>query len=194
MAAFADSRRGAVQQLFAIGAVMAVGYVLTRILHFTNDALNIAFVCLLLLVPIFAVRPVLRMGHWPKVAATILLAPLLAISLLCLLFTITCDVPAVIERRELSRDLATVSQEHYSVHLLWQETAGGAVGPHGLGLEQRMFVVPGLYLVKHLDYFEGANEGSLAIENGDRVRVHIPKSESHREVARVYELKRRVYF
>ena len=65
-----------------------------------------------------------------------------------------------------------------SVHLLWEETAGGALGPHGVGLEQRMFVVPGLYLVKPLDYFEGAHEGSLAFEGTDKVRVYIPKHES----------------
>ena len=30
-----------------------------------------------------------------------------------------------------------------SVHLLWEETAGGALGDHGVSLK-RMFVAPGL--------------------------------------------------
>jgi hypothetical protein len=194
MAASADDRRNAAQHLLVVAALMSVGYLFIRTLRFTNGALNVAFVFLFFLLPFLAIRPVLRLRRWPKLAVSIFLAPLLAVSLLCLLLTVTCDIPAVVERRELSRELATVRQGHYSVHLLWQETAGGAVGPHGVGLEQRMFVVPGLYLVKHLDYFEGAHEGSLSFEGTDKVRVHIPKSDLHQEVDKVYALERRVYF
>jgi hypothetical protein len=68
------------------------------------------------------------------------------------------------------------------------------LGPHGVALEQRMFVVPGLYMVRHLDYFEGAHEGSLSAEGADRVRVHIPKSDLHQEIDLVYSLRRLVYF
>jgi len=190
----ADDRRTSVRQLLVLAALIAVGYLCIRALRFTNEGLNLAFVCAFLLIPFFAVRPVLRLRRWPKVLTTILLAPVLALCLLCLLVTVTCDIPAVAKHRELSRELSTVQQEHYSVHLLWQETAGGAVGPHGVGLEQRMFIVPGLYVVKHLDYFEGAHEGSLSAEGADKVRLHIPKSNLHQEVDQVYSLKRRVYF
>lgn len=120
--------------------------------------------------------------------------PLLTVSLICLLITVTCDGSALVMHRELRRELATVEAERYSVHLLWQETTGGAVGPHGVGLEQRMFILPGLYLVRYVDYFEGAQQGSLALEGGNRVRVHIPKSAMNAEVNRVYPLKPRVYF
>lgn len=68
------------------------------------------------------------------------------------------------------------------------------MGPHGVGLEQRMFMVPGLYMVRHLDYFDGVREGSLAAVGEDKVRVHIPKNGMHQEVDRVYSLKPRVYF
>ncbi|HKN74505.1 MAG TPA: hypothetical protein VJW94_04955 [Candidatus Acidoferrum sp.] len=173
---------------------MAIGYLFTRTLRFTNEALNLTFVCLYFLLPFFAIRSVLRLRRWPKLAASIFLVPLLAISTLCLLLTATCEIPAVVEHRELSREVATLRMEHCTVHLLWQETAGGAVGPHGVGLEQRMFLVPGLYLVKHLDYFEGAHEGSLLLVGNDKVRVHVPKSDLHQEVDKVYALKRRVYF
>ena len=57
-----------------------------------------------------------------------------------------------------------------------------------------MFIVPGVYVVRHLDYFEGVHEASLAAEDGDKVRVHIPKSDMQQEVDRVYSLKPRVYF
>ena len=74
------------------------------------------------------------------------------------------------------------------------ETAGGALGPHGLSVEQRMFIAPRLYVIKNLDYFEGAHEGSLSAKGTDNVRLHIPKSGSHAEVERIYPLKHRVYF
>jgi len=194
MVAFADNRRSAVLQLLVVAALMAVSYLCIRTLRFTNDGLDVAFVCLFFLLPFLAIRPVLRLRRWPKVAAAIFLVPLLTLSLLCLLFTVTCDIPAVVERRELRRELGSVRQGHYSVHLLWQETAGGALGSHGVALEQRMFVFPGLYVVRHLDYFEGASEGSLSAGGADKVKVHIPKSDSHQEIDQVYSLKRRVYF
>jgi len=57
-----------------------------------------------------------------------------------------------------------------------------------------MFIVSGLYIVKHLDYFEGAYQGDLSVEGADKVRLHIPKTTFHQEIDRVYLLKRRVYF
>jgi len=111
--------------------------------------------------------------------AAIVLAPLLALSLLCLLFTASCDLPAVMQHREMSRQLSHVQWGNYSIHLLWEETPGGAVGPHGVVLEQRKAIVPGLYLVKQLDYFEDANEGSLSVDEAGRIRLHIPQSPAH---------------
>jgi len=190
----ADYRRNPVPDLMVLAALMSLPYLCMRTLHFTNDLLNVAFVCSFLLIPFLAVRPVLRLRGWPKLVTTILLTPLLALSLLLLLVTASCDIPAAIKHRELSRELGCIQQRHYSVHLLWQETAGGAVGPPGVALEQRMTIIPGLYLVKRLDYFEEAHEGGLSAEGTDTVRLHIPKSFSHQQVDQLYSLKSRVYF
>ena len=190
----ADESRGAARQLLVVVALIAVGYLCIRILRFTNDGLNLAFVCVFLLLPFLAIKPVLRLHRWPKVLSTILLAPLLALSLVMLLFTAACDIPAALQHRELVREVSSISQGRYSVHLLWEETSGGAVGPHGVGLEQRMFIVPGLYVVKHLDYFEGARSGSLSAEGNDKVLLHIPEETGHAAINRVYSLKRGVYF
>ena len=190
----ADYRRNPVTDLIALAALMPLGYLCMQTLRFTNDLLNVAFVCSFLLIPFLAVRPVLRLRGWPKAVTTIFLTPLLALSLLLLLVTASCDIPAILKHRELSRELARVQQRHYSVHLLWQETAGGAVGPHGVALEQRMTIIPGLYVVKRLDYFDEAHEGDLSAEGSDKVRLHIPKSFSHQQVDQVYSLKSRVYF
>jgi hypothetical protein len=193
--------RNSVRQLLALAALMAVGYGCIRTLRFTNGWLNFVFVCAFLLIPFLAIRPLLRLRRWPRVLTTILLSPFFAISLLLLLVQASCEAPALIEHRELSRELRVAQQGHYSIHLLWEETAGGAVGPHGVGLEQRMFIFPGLYAVKYLDYFEDyfewTTEGSLSVEGADKVRLRITRRGvgglSH-EIDRVYSLKPWVYF
>lgn len=194
MTASPDERPKAAGTLLILAALMALGYLCIRTLRFTNDFLNVAFVCSFLLIPLLAVRPMLRLGGWPKLVTAILLAPLLVLSLLFLLFTVSCDVPAVIEHLELSRELAYIQQGRYTVHLLWERSAGGAIGSHGVVLEQRMSILPGLYVVKDLDYFEGAHEGSLSTDAAEKVMLHIPQYGMHQEVDRVYSLKPRVYF
>ena len=189
-----DHLHNSVRQLLVVAALMVVGYFCIGTLRFTNDALNLAFACAFFITPFLAIRPVLRLRRWRKVVSTVFLAPVLAICFFFLLTTVTCDVPALIKHRELSRELSAVQQQHYSVHLLWEETAGGAVGPHGVGLEQRMFIVRGLYLVKEVDYIEGEYEGGLIAEGADKIRLHIPKRNGRPDIDKVYSLKPRVYF
>jgi hypothetical protein len=57
-----------------------------------------------------------------------------------------------------------------------------------------MTIIPGLCVVKRLDYFEEAHEGGLSAEGTDKLRLHIPKSFSHQQVDQDYSLKSRVYF
>jgi hypothetical protein len=189
-----DERRKSAWQLVGLAALMAFGYFCIRTLRFTNEGFNLGFVCAFLFLPFLAIRPVLRLHHWPKALTTILLAPLLAISVLALLFTVACNIPAFVEHRELARELSTVTQGSYSVHLLWEETAGGALGSHGVILEQRMFLVPGLYVVRHLDYFKGAHNGSVFIEAPNTIKVHIGKLKDREEMDKFYSLKSKVYF
>lgn len=71
------------------------------------------------------------------------------------------------------------------------------MGPHGVSLEQRMNILPGIYLVKSLDYFEGASEGTLSWAGADRISLYIPIAGYHndqKDVRRVYSLKPRLYF
>lgn len=194
MAGQISDTRVAVRQLLLIAALMSLGYLCIRILRFTSDLLNLVFVCVFLLIPFLGIRPVLRLHHWTKWITIVLLFPLMAFSLLSLVFMVSCDIPVTVQHRELSRELASVRQGHYSVHLLWQETAGGALGPHGVGLEQRMSIAPGLYVVRQVDYFEGVSEGRLSSEGPNQVRLRIPGSYGRREVDKVYTLKQRVYF
>ena len=58
-----------------------------------------------------------------------------------------------------------------------------------------MFILPGLYVVRYLDYFEGAYDGSLSADAHDKVRLHVAARENwNPEVDRVYALKPWVYF
>lgn len=177
-------------QLLVIATLIGLGYICIRTLRFTNSGLNLAFVCGFFLIPFFAIRPMLRLHRWRRALVAVPLTLFLAISSVALLFTVSCDIPAYAKHTESSRELSTIQQRRYSVHLLWEETAGGAVGRHGVVLEQRMFIVPGLYTVKYLDYFEGACEGNLSVAGTDKVKLHIPKScSSQQEAEKVYSLK-----
>jgi hypothetical protein len=165
--------------------------------RFTYDGLNLAFAGLFLLLPFFAIKPTLRLPRWAKVTTLILLVPMLGISVLGLLGMAACNIPAAVNHAQLSRELCVLQHGEYSVHLAWEETAGGAIGPHGVSLEQRRKIVPGLYLVKSLDYFEGAREGTLSWAGRDRVSLHIPVAgyyDDQKNIQREYSLKPWLYF
>ncbi len=185
-----------VWQFVGLATLMAFMYLCMCTLCFSNNWLNITFVCLFYLLPFLAVRGALRLRlrRRSKVVAAVVLVPILAISLFSLLMIAIFDISAEVGHRQLSRELGTVSQGSYSVHLAWEESAGGALGPHGVILEQRRIVVPGLYAFKTLDYFDGASEGSLSAAGPDSVELHIPHWSGHQDVDRVYSLKPWLYF
>jgi hypothetical protein len=180
-----DNRRNSVRQLLGVAALMAVGYLCFRTLRFTNGGLNLVFVCAFLLLMFLAIQRLLSLGRWPRMLTTTLLTA----TVLLLLMKTACGMPDLM----LSRELSVVQQRHCSVHLLLE--TGGGWGPHGVGLEQRMFILPGLYVVKYLDYFDGAHDGSLSVEAQDTVRLHVAARENwNPEINRVYALKPWVYF
>ena len=195
MCAVGSSNRKSAGQLIAIAVMMSVGYLCVRSLRFTYEGLNLIFLCAFLLTPFLAIRPVLRLGRWTKLLGTIFLTPLLSLSLLLLLFSAACGNFG--RHPELVRDLSTVQQGRYSVHLV-RDASGGALGPHGLTVQQRMTVVRGLYLIKSVDFLDGAYEGSLSPEPSDKVRVHISTairgSRWEHGGEEVYSLKPKVYF
>jgi len=183
-----------VWQFIGLAALMTFMYWCMCTLCFSNNWLNLAFVCLFYLLPFLAVRGALRLGRQAKVVAAVVLAPILIMSLFFLFGMAIFDIPAEVGHRQLSRELGTVEQGRYSVHLAWEETAGGALGPHGVRLEQRRIIVPGLYAFRTLDYFDGAREGSLSAAGPDSVELHIPDTRVHQEIDRVYSLKPWLYF
>jgi hypothetical protein len=186
-----------IRRLVFLAALTIAMYSCMRTLRFTHDGLNIAFECLFNLLPLFAIKPALRLRRWPKILALTLLTPLLAISVLGLFGMVACEIPGAVNHRQLSRELCRIQQGPYTVHLVWEETSGGAVGPHGVSLEQRRSILPGVYAVKYLDYFEGASEGSLSFVGPDKVALYIPIAgydQDRKNIQRVYSLRPRLYF
>ncbi|MGA2888900.1 MAG: hypothetical protein ABSE51_12685 [Terracidiphilus sp.] len=183
-----------VWQFIGLGLSMAVMYGFTFLLRFSNDGFNIAYCCLFFLLPFLAFGVALRLRPRAKLVAAVLLVPVLGISLLALSAIAIFDIPAAVGHRQLSRELGIISQGRYSVHLAWEETAGGALGPHGVRLEQRKTILPGLYAFRTLDYFEKSSEGSLSAAGLDGVELHIPHSSGQSEIDRIYSLKPWLYF
>jgi hypothetical protein len=193
MTEFKRETRNSVRQLLVIAALMVIGYTCIRTLSFTIEALNFLFVYAFYLIPLLAIRPVLRLHRQPRIWGLILLTPLLLLTSFLLLFTVVFD--GLLGPSERTQPLQTFQQGNSTIQLQRYEN-GGAVGVHGLNLEQRRLIVPGLYLVRSVDFFDSAWDGALSEDGPYRVRVHAKGNyDSNKyEVDRVYSLKPWVYF
>lgn len=186
-----------VRRLVILAALMVFLHFFRDTFRFTHEGVNLAFQVLSLLLPFFALKPALRLPRNGKIITFPVLIPLLAYSALGLPAIAACDIPDAVNHRQLSRELGTLNQAQYSVHLVWRETSGGAVGPHGVSLEQRRTILPGMYAVRYLDYFEGASEGTISFVGPNKVSLYIPIAGYYQDqidVHRVYSLKPRLYF
>lgn len=172
---------------------MGIGYTCTRTLSFEVGALNFIFVCAFYLIPFLAIRPVLRLHHRPRIWGLILLTPLLLLSSFLLLGKSIFD--GLLGETERTQPLQTFQEGSSTIQLQRYEN-GGAVGVHGLNLEQRRLIVPGLYMVRSVDFFDSAREGTLSVEGPYRVRVRAKGNyySNNFEVDKIYSLKPWVYF
>src|ERR1035438_10027149 len=83
--------RNSVLQLLVLAALLVIGYTVVHALRFTVGALNFIFECAYYIIPLLAIRPVLRLRRRPKIFGLILLTPLLLLSLFLLLGTVVFD-------------------------------------------------------------------------------------------------------
>jgi hypothetical protein len=185
--------RNSVWQLLLIAALMVIAYTCTCTLRFTVGAINFILDCAFYAIPFLAIRPVLRLHRQPRIWGLIILTPLLLLSSFLLLGTVVFD--GLLGGTERTQPLQTFQQGSSTIQLQRYEN-GGAVGVHGLNLEQRRLIVPGLYVVRSIDFFDSAWDGTLTVEGPYRVRVHAKGNyDSNKyEVDRVYSLKPWVYF
>jgi hypothetical protein len=169
--------------------------VCTRCLRFNQPWLNDFFVISVLALPFLALRPVSHLPKIPKIIGRILLAPVLLLSLvLALVLVSELELPGP---PRCQQDAARLDQEGYSVHLVGDYCGGPTVG-FALFIEQRMPLLPGLYLVRSVDVFDDASDGNLSAVGPDQIRVQIPRcvdgNGRHEQIDHVYQLKPHVYF
>jgi hypothetical protein len=181
--------------LLIVAALMAIGYVCIRALSFTNEVFNFLSVCLFFLIPFLAIRPIMRFQKGPRFWGLALLSPLLLVSSCSLLFTVSCDGPGWSLTR--IEPLQSFQLEGSTVELERYEN-GGALGVHGLDLEQRRLIIPGLFVVRTIDFIDlrSAFDGTLSVEGPYKVRLRAkdPYSDKNSGIDRVYTLKPWVYF
>lgn len=188
-----ESASKSIRQLFVIAALMVIGYICTRTLRFTVDVLNPIFHCVAYAIPFLAIRPVLRLHGQGRTWGFRVLIPSLLLSSLYLLGTLVFD--GILGPSELRKPLQTF-QVGSSTIQLQDYDYGGSVGVHGFNLEQRRLLVPGLFLVRSVGFFDDAREGTLSVEGPYRVRVHAKGNyySNDYQVDKVFDLKSSVYF
>ena len=188
-----NEARNSVWRLLLIAAVLVIGFTCMRTLSFTVWALNFLLKCAVYAIPLLAILPVLRLKQRAKIWGLILLTPLLVLPSLLLVFTVVFD--GLLGGSERTEPLQTF-QEGSSTIQLQRYDYGGGVGVHGVNLEQRRLIVPGLFMVRSVDFFDSAQDATLSAEGPYRVRVHANGNyySNDNEVDRVYSLKPWVYF
>jgi hypothetical protein len=189
----ANATSKSVRQLLVIAAFVVVIYACARVLRFTFAPLNFILDCAWLALPLLAIRPVLRLRRPLRVWGIVVLAPVL--SLLSLLLVAKVVFDGILGGAERTEPLQTFQLGSSTIELQRYEH-GGAVGVHGLNLEQRRLILPGVYLVRSIDFFDDAREGTLSVEGPFNVRVHARGSydSNDYETERVHTLKPWVYF
>jgi hypothetical protein len=185
--------RNSLLQLLVLAALLVIGYTVVHTLRFTVGALNFIFECAFYSTPLLAIRPVLRLRRRPRIWGLILLSPLLLLSSFLLLGTLVFE--GILGSSERKLPLQTFQQGNCTIQLERYEN-GGALGIHGVNLEQRRLIAPGLFLVRSVDFYDYAYEGTLSVEGPYRVRVHAKGNYSSNDyqVDKVYDLKPWVYF
>jgi hypothetical protein len=182
-----------VRQLLIIAALVVISYICARTLRFTFEPINFILDCAWLALPFLAIRSILRLRRPLRIWGIAVLAPLLSLSSLLLVGKIVFDGP--LGGAERTEPLQTFQQGASTIELQRYEH-GGAVGVHGLNLEQRRLIVSGLYLVRSIDFFSDAREGTLSVDGPYKVRVHAKGNyySNDYQVERAYSLKPWVYF
>jgi hypothetical protein len=192
MSALTKETGKSARRLLVLAVVMVLGYTCIGRLRFTVGALNQIFIYAWLLVPFLAIRPVRQMHRWPRTVGFVLLIPLLLLSSFLLLGNLVLGSGG---REERTQPLQAFQQGSSTIELGQYEN-GGAVGVHGIYLEQRRLILPGLLLVKPIDFFDSAQKATLSLDGPYTVRVHAEGNYYSYDFRadKAYSLKPRVYF
>jgi hypothetical protein len=188
-----------VRTLISLSVAFAAGQLCLRNLRFTQTIPNYVFFTIVLLLPFFAIRPVLQLRRLAKVLGFFVLSPILFLSLLMMFLSVACGAPELAGNNNSGcmKELGHVNQGAYSVHMV-RDGCGGAMVSFLVFVEQRVPLLPGIYRFRIIDSFDRAYEGTLTSVGPDAVRVQIPQGVSgsgwNKEVDRVYQLNRNAFF
>jgi hypothetical protein len=179
--------------LFAIAFVLGIGC--THWFRFSSAALNYAFGFGVLCLPFLALRPLLQLPRISRVFGFVLISPLLILCILMALMMSTCDFDLhPYSKGSCLQELQRIEQTGYTVRLI-QDECGGALTGTAVGVEQRMRLLPGLYVIRNVGYIDRAYEGRITAVGANEIQVHIPNGYGLPEaIDRTYTLKRYVYF
>lgn len=188
----------AIRHLFYLGIALVLGFACCEFFRFTVAALNYVFGASVLCIPFAALRPVSRLSRIPKVIGFVLISPVLLLSLLMMLFSVSCDFDLhPYTGNSCLQDLETIEEGACSVHLIL-DGCGGATQSYMLEVEQRRMLVRGLYAFRSIEMFDSAYEGTMTSLGPNQIRVQIPKgvdgSGWYRDVDKTYTLRPHLYF
>jgi len=159
------------RKLLLLALAFIAGSACTQCLRFTHPVPNELFGAAVLSVPFLALRPLSQLPRIPKVIGRIALTPIFLFSLLTALSFVACgDLQLRSGQKSCMQELGRVDQQGYSVQLV-RDGCGGAVVGFVIFLDQRMSLLPGLYLKRSLDAFDGAYEGKLTVAGPNEIRV-----------------------
>jgi len=183
------------RNLLLLAIVFVLGIGCTRWFRFSSAALNYIFGFCVLCVPFLALRPLLQLPRISKVFGFVLISPLLMLCILMALMMTTCGFDLhPYAKGSCLQELQRVEQIGYTVRLI-QDECGGPLTGTAVAIEQRIRLLPGLYVVRNVDYIDSASEGRLTVIGPNQVQVHIPKGYGlPGDIDRTYALKRHVYF
>jgi len=184
-----------VRNLLFLGLAFLLGIGCFRWFRFSSAGLNYAFTAGVLCIPFIALRQLRQFSRVAKAFGYVLISPLLLLCVLMLVMMATCDFDLHPYGKEnCLPELGSIEQDGYTVHLI-RDLCGGPLTGVALKVEQRRLFLPGLYVIRTIDYIDGAYEGRITVAGASAIQLHIPKGPSwSSDTDRTYGLKRHVYF
>lgn len=144
-----------IRKLVLLGLAFTAGFVCIRHLRFTHPLPNELFAAAVLALPFLALRPLSQLHKIPRVIGRIALTPVLMLSFFLAVWFVSCgDLQLRPSKESCLQEVARIDKTGYSVHV-FNDLCGGPAVRVTLLVEQRMPLLPGLYLFRNVDIYDG---------------------------------------
>jgi hypothetical protein len=135
------------------------------VLRFTSSRLNFLFIVMIFFVPWIALTMALASPDWkrpwPRITLLVLLVP-------TLVFTIPAGIAALFLEGG-GEQLTSVEMPGYRV-AAYRENCGAPCG-FSVEIQQERTLIPPVMLVRHLRWFDEADEAQLEVASTDQIRI-----------------------